>query len=321
MAWQGAPPYYQDPNQQWNTGYPPNTGYPQGPPQAGFMPPGGYPPQGGYPQGGYPPGGYPQGGYPGGPQSVPYGHVPQGPSYGTNYSDPENPLDDDVKGFDFSDKSVRRGFIRKVYSILSVQLLITCGVIALFVFHEKTKFWVMRNTYVFYIALGVMLVTMIMLVCCGDLRRKSPTNLIVLGIFTLAESLLLGISAARFNSEEVLMAVGITAAVCIGLTLFALQTKWDFTVCGGVLFVALIIFFIFGIVAIFFSSRTLSLVYSSLGALLFSFYLIYDTQLMLGGKHKMSISPEEYVFAALNLYLDVIQIFMYILSIIGASRD
>lgn len=68
-------------------------------------------------------------------------------------------------------------------------------------------------------------------------------------------------------------------------------------------------------------TKTLTLVYASLGALLFSLYLIYDTQLMLGGKHKYTVSPEEYVFAALNLYLDVINIFIYILTIIGASRD
>lgn len=68
-------------------------------------------------------------------------------------------------------------------------------------------------------------------------------------------------------------------------------------------------------------TKTLTLVYASLGALLFSVYLIYDTQLMLGGKHKYTISPEEYVFAALNLYLDIINIFVYILTIIGAARD
>lgn len=68
-------------------------------------------------------------------------------------------------------------------------------------------------------------------------------------------------------------------------------------------------------------NNILSLVYASLGALLFSFYLVYDTQLMMGGKHKYSLSPEEYIFAALNLYLDIINIFLYILTIIGAVRD
>ena len=50
-------------------------------------------------------------------------------------------------------------------------------------------------------------------------------------------------------------------------------------------------------------------------------YLVFDTQMMLGGKHKYSISPEEYIFAALNLYLDIINLFLYILAIIGSARD
>ena len=57
------------------------------------------------------------------------------------------------------------------------------------------------------------------------------------------------------------------------------------------------------------------------GALIFSLYIIYDTQLMMGGKHKYSLDPEEYVFAALNIYLDVINLFLYILMIVGGSRE
>ena len=64
----------------------------------------------------------------------------------------------------------------------------------------------------------------------------------------------------------------------------------------------------------------MSLVYASLGALLFSVYLVVDTQMMMGGKHKYTISPEEYIFAALNLYLDVINLFLYILQIVAAAN-
>ena len=60
--------------------------------------------------------------------------------------------------------------------------------------------------------------------------------------------------------------------------------------------------------------------YGAAGALVFSLYLVYDTQLMLGGKHKYALSPEEYIFAALNLYLDIINLFLYILMIVGAAR-
>ena len=41
---------------------------------------------------------------------------------------------------------------------------------------------------------------------------------------------------------------------------------------------------------------------------------------MLGGNHKYSLSPEEYIFAALNLYLDIINLFLYLLSIFGGGK-
>ena len=50
-------------------------------------------------------------------------------------------------------------------------------------------------------------------------------------------------------------------------------------------------------------------------------YLVYDTQIMMGGGKMYSISPEEYIFAALNLYLDIVNLFLYILQLISAARD
>ncbi|KAJ0178099.1 hypothetical protein K1T71_005922 [Dendrolimus kikuchii] len=240
------------------------------------------------------------------------------------YAPPSSAVGEDgeVKGFDFNEKSIRRAFIRKVYSILMCQLLITMGFIALFLFHEPTKVWVHRNGWLFWVALVVMFVCLISMACCTNVRRKVPMNFIFLTIFTLAESFLLGIVTSVYDVSAVMMAVGITAGVCLALTLFAFQTKWDFTMMGGALVCATMILLIFGIIAIFLpTNNILNLVYAALGALLFSLYLVYDTQLMMGGKHKYSISPEEYIFAALNLYLDIVNIFLYILMIIGITKN
>ncbi|XP_048514241.1 protein lifeguard 2 isoform X2 [Athalia rosae] len=239
--------------------------------------------------------------------------------YGSNFA--EDPLQDEIKGFDFNEQSIRRGFIRKVYSILMVQLLITVGIIALFLYHQPTKIWVHHHPAIFWIAFVLTIVLLISMACCTSVRRKAPMNYIFLFLFTMAEGLVLATAASRYDSQEVLLAVGMTAVVCLGLTIFAFQTKWDFTMLNGILFVAVLILFVFGIISIFIHSKILTLVYASLGALIFSVYLVYDTQLMMGGKHKYSISPEEYIFAALNLYLDIVNIFIYILTIIGASRD
>ena len=63
-----------------------------------------------------------------------------------------------------------------------------------------------------------------------------------------------------------------------------------------------------------------SMLYESMFVRCFQF-LIVDIQMMMGGSHKYSVSPEEYIFAALNLYLDIVNIFLYILMIIGSSKN
>jgi len=161
------------------------------------------------------------------------------------------------------------------------------------------------------------IVLICVIACCENARRSSPTNVILLGAFTLCESVLVGFISSTYKPRIVLLAVGLTAAIVIGLTIFAFQTKFDFTVCGGALCIVLIIFSLGSVIgALFFRSDFGSFIIACFGAGLFSIYIVYDTQLMMGGSHKYSISPEEYVFAALNLYMDIIQLFLYLLRIL-----
>ncbi|XP_063239573.1 protein lifeguard 1-like [Bacillus rossius redtenbacheri] len=223
--------------------------------------------------------------------------------------------------FKFSDTTVRHAFIRKVYSLLTVQIAITLALIALVSYHEPARVFMQAHPEVWWIAFALMLVTIIGMACCPGVRRRSPLNLVFLLVFTLAQGFMLAALAATYNRDLVLMAVGLTAAVCLALTLFALQTKWDFTMCGGALLVAAVVLMVFGIVAICVPGKTVVLVYASLASLLFGFYLVFDTQVMLGGAHKYAVSPEEYVFATLTLYLDVVNIFVNILTILRLVRD
>ncbi|XP_075252838.1 protein lifeguard 2-like [Convolutriloba macropyga] len=229
--------------------------------------------------------------------------------------DSETPLVDNSFG-SFDETSVRHGFIRKVYAILSVQLLITLGFIALFVFSEPVKDYVADQAWMLIVAIILTFGLLIALVCVESLRRKTPINFILLGLFTICESFLLGVISSQYDTKIVLVAITVTAVVALSLTLFAFQTKIDFTVYSGLLFVLLICLLVFGIIAIIFPNDILTAVYGSLGALVFSAYLVIDTQMMIGGNHRYTISPEEYIFAAINLYLDIINIFLYILTIL-----
>uniref|UniRef100_A0A672PEH6 Protein lifeguard 1-like n=1 Tax=Sinocyclocheilus grahami TaxID=75366 RepID=A0A672PEH6_SINGR len=216
-------------------------------------------------------------------------------------------------------KAVRRLFIRKVFSVLSLQLAVTCGFVAVFTFEPHVKLFVMQNAWTYLAGYVVFLVPYLVILCCGEFRRKHPWNLIALSILTLAMSYMVGVISSFYDTDVVMMAVGITVLVCFTVIVFSLQTKYDFTSCYGVLFVCLIVLMFFGILCIFLYNRILDLIYSTLGALIFTCFLAVDTQLLLGNKN-LSLSPEEYVFAALNLYLDIIHIFLYILRIFGRSR-
>lgn len=120
--------------------------------------------------------------------------------------------------------------------------------------------------------------------------------------------------------EDVLIAGGVCTAVCFAFTIFAMQNKFNFDAHGGICLVCAIIFLTFGIVGFCIPGHViplLRLTYSLLGALIYSIYLVIDTHLMVGDERKYSITPEEYIFAALTLYLDIVNIFSYILKIVG----
>jgi len=78
------------------------------------------------------------------------------------------------------------------------------------------------------------------------------------------------------------MAAGITFLLVAALTIFACVTKSDLTGWGPYLMIICLILFVFGIVCIFWRDPIVQLIYSCLSALLFSVYLVFDTQLILG---------------------------------------
>lgn len=124
----------------------------------------------------------------------------------------------------FSESLIRKQFIRKVYAILTAQLLFTMAIVAFFFIPEVAQF-AFANIWLFWFAMGLNFILLIALACVPNLRRKPPGNYICLAIFTLSEGFLLGCVVATYTAEEVLMALGICAIVVIMLTLFAFQTK------------------------------------------------------------------------------------------------
>ncbi len=223
----------------------------------------------------------------------------------------------------FDDKTIRAGFIRKVFGILMIQLLVVLGLISLFVFHDGTRHFVQSHSWLYWLSYVTFFVTYMMLVCVRTVRRKFPGNVIALGFLTLSLGYMAAMISSYHKTKIVFLAMGICAACCFMVILFACQTKYDFTKCTGVLFVITMVMFFFGITAVFVAiyarSNIMYLVYAGIMALVFMVWLAIDVQMVIGGGKKYEISPEDYVMAATELFLDILYIFIFILQLLGGS--
>ena len=94
--------------------------------------------------------------------------------------------------------------------------------------------------------------SMFTLTCWEKARRTVPYNYILLFVFTLVESFFVGIITLQYDLKVVLLAMVLTAAVVLGLTIYALQTKYDFTMCFGLVLAGTIIMLVFGLAMSFF---------------------------------------------------------------------
>jgi len=226
-----------------------------------------------------------------------------------------------------SEVMVRHGFIQKVFGIVGVQLAVTTTVGAVITAVGDSMVRASPDTVLFLIftSLAIAVVLPGMFAVWPGLMRKSPTNYILLGLLTLAESVLVGIISIQYTQESVLIALGITCLVAVGLIIFALQTKYDFTGFGPYFFCGYFVLLGFCLTLVIASVCGLcgpafeigQMCYAALGALLFSGYIVFDAQMIIGGKHKHKFSVDDYAMAAITLYLDVIQFFLEILGILG----
>jgi len=236
----------------------------------------------------------------------------------SNYTpNPRSKENDLEKDFNYGNNvisasaEVRKGFLRKVYGILTVQLLMTCGVSAICISSEPTKVFLQNNPAIVHIA---SFSTLFVLFALMFKRQQFPVNFYLLGLFTFLEALTIGSVVTYFAVDVVVRATLITLSVFCLLTSFTLQSKKDYSSWGAGLFSVLWILIFASIMQIFFPTEMMDMGISIAGAVVFSLFIIYDTHMIM-----RRLSPEEYIFAAINLYLDIINLFLHILKML--SRD
>jgi FtsH-binding integral membrane protein len=227
----------------------------------------------------------------------------------------------------------RLGFVRKVYGILSIQLLVT----ALFVaaasvessplfrfFHYNGANYPSPLANMLVMIAGVIsFIVCIMITCCTGMARSVPTNYYLLSIFTICEAYLVGYITSFYTGYSVLYVALLTLSLTLTLTIYACTTKTDFTGCGALLWVlGWGLFCMSAFTALWYWGKVPQFTRVSISVaaiVIYGFYLIYDTQLIMGGG-KYALTLDDYVLAALVIYIDIVVLFIRILSILGQRR-
>ncbi|CAH2099518.1 unnamed protein product [Euphydryas editha] len=208
-----------------------------------------------------------------------------------------------------ADKDIRLGFVRKVYGLLTIQLLATVAIAAVFLLVKPVQAFIHQNDWMVMIAFVLSMITLFALIAK---RRDYPVNLYLLAAFTVVQAYTIGVVVSYYNTFVVLQALGLTFAVVLGLTLYTLNTKRDFSFVGYGLVAGLSVLIIGGFIQLFLQSSAFEVALSFTGAIFFSLFLVFDTQQMM-----VTLSPEEYILATINLYMDILNLFLYILRILN----
>ena len=214
--------------------------------------------------------------------------------------------------------TIRIAFLRKVYLLLSLQLLWTIVLCVLFYCIPSWKEFAETSLAAMIVSI---VLTFVFLGLCIYFQRKHPWNLVLLTCFTLCIGYSVAITVGRYSVLVIMESLVITAAIFLSLTVYTLTSKRDFTGWGpalsvvlmGLVFtmiVQLFLAFVFGI-----RSTVFDIIISCVTAILFSLYIVYDTYMIFN-----KYSPEEYIMAVISLYLDTINLFLAILRLVGAAN-
>ena len=192
-------------------------------------------------------------------------------------------------------------------------MLFTVIFVLISFFSEGTLLSTLLSNIAITIVVFVIAIAVMCTLSCTSLHRKVPINYILLGVFTLCEAWLAGSASIQYNWVVVVEAASLTASVSVAISLYAITTKTDYTIYAPMIFITCIVFMVAGMFA-YYIGPTASLIWCVVGVLLFSFYLLIETQQIVGGQNKrFKISEDDYILASMVLYIDIMNIFMFAL--------
>jgi uncharacterized protein len=217
-------------------------------------------------------------------------------------------------------------FIQGVYNWMALGLGLT-GLVAFFVASSPTLLqFIFGNTLIFFgLIIGQLALVFTISSRVHKMQPSTATKLFLL--YASLNGATLAVVFLAYTASSIASTFFICAATFGVCSIYGMTTKRDLTSWGGFLFMGLIGIIIASVVNIFLRSSAVSMIVSYIGVFIFIGLTAYDTQRL---KTMALTQPEGLdagvirkgsILGALSLYLDFINMFLFMLYIFGGSRD
>jgi FtsH-binding integral membrane protein len=212
--------------------------------------------------------------------------------------------------------------MRRVYGKMALGLLVTALVSWMVASSETMMMFIFENTWLFW---GLMIgeLALVFAISAGLQKFSSATSTALFYLYSAINGITLTPLILAYTQESVALTFLITAAVFGTMTIFGYVTKQDLSKMGTFLVMALIALIVVSVINIFVHSTAMGWLISCAGVLIFIGLTAWDTQ-----KIKRMVAESDSVmvgkiatWGALSLYLDFINLFIYLLRIFGGGRD
>lgn len=214
-----------------------------------------------------------------------------------------------------------RSYMLSVYNRMASAVLLT-GIVAMAFAYSGAAASVMTTPLAWVIMLAPL--GFVFALSFGANRMALGTMSAVFWAFAVAMGLSLSTIFLRYTETSIAGAFFATAASFAGLSLYGYTTKRDLAPMGTFLIMGLVGLIVASLVNLFLQSGTMDLVISVLGVLIFAGLTAYDTQKIKSIYFQVAgsdMAGKTAILGALELYLDFINMFLFILRLFGSSRD
>lgn len=215
-------------------------------------------------------------------------------------------------------------FITKVYGWMAIGLALT-GAVSYFVASSPALLQIIYGNRLVFWGLLIGELLMVGYLSAAVSRMSAATATLVYMLYAIVNGLTLSGIFLIYTSTSIVGTFLVTAGTFAAMSAYGYFTKQDLTKAGNLLFMALIGLVIASIVNYFFRNPIMYWIITYAGILIFVGLTAYDTQkikqMNIIGNEGTEEDTKEAIMGALTLYLDFINLFLYLLRLFGRSND